>query len=147
MNQDRVMNFFRKRENIFKCDEKRCYLLPLMGDFVSELVCLFEGGGVVFDGAFLVGFVEEEVVVVFHFEGVEEPFHHEFGAVEEVAAAATADGDKNGASRASWGVEEGLFEYIASGPEHLAAVDEHFCLGTDGHEVDGAGEDQSVGLD
>jgi len=101
----------------------------------------------VFNGAFLVGFVEEEVFGVFHFERVEEPFHHYFGAVEDVFTAGAAAGDEDGAARPARGVEEGLFEDIASGPEHLAAVDEHFGLGAGGHKVDGAGKDQAVGLD
>lgn len=85
------------------------------------------------------------MVPVFHFEGVQEPFHRDLYAAEHRRTVGGADGEKDAPPECLARLHQRLFEYITAGPEDLTTVDQDLGLGAVGHEIYRAGQDKPVG--
>ena len=71
--------------------------------------------------------------------------HHQSDAVELLLALRAADRDDH-CSGPLAGCDGRGFEDVFAGPEALTTVYQRLCLGTDAHEEDRGGKDQTVGI-
>lgn len=91
--------------------------------------------------------IYKQVCGVIYIEDIEEVFHCQADAVEHFFAFRAAYGDDHSASVSAGGGDEGLLQDVLVSPKTLAAVDEGFCLGADGHKKYGCCKNDAVGLE
>lgn len=107
----------------------------------------FHCGRMFFDLAWVFHLIYKQICSVIYIEDIEEVFHSQADAVEHFFAFRAAYGDDHSASVATCGGDEGLFQDIFVSPKTLAAVNEDFCLCTDGHKKYGRCENDAVGVE
>jgi len=118
-----------------------------VGETASETGGVSERLTVVQDGAEFVDSVDEQAGGVFHAEGVEPGLHGPADRVEHISAAGSPYRYDGGEAVDAGSADNGAVKAVVADPEALAAVYKELRLGGDGHEEDGGGEDDAVGVE